>query len=283
MAEPLDAGVVGRHYDERTPIADELRDGQLHMWYFYDRADDATLVEAVHRITTKVTDTLGLRPGEQVLDAGCGPGETAVHLARTRQVRVTGVTVSDVEIATAQARARAAGVEDLATFQYGDYTQLPFADATFDAVLALESLQNAVELPVVLAEFYRVLKPGGRLSFSDFSLENEHPAERIATFRSTLKLPNLPRHAEWLELTHAAGFTVEEHTQCGPRVFGMKAKYLEAAMARRDDVAGKFGDAAVSEHSRLHRGFFAPRTDQVGYVIVAARKPEKRRVRKPRR
>lgn len=273
MAQPADPDAVGRHYDERTPINDELRDGQLHMWYFYDRDDDASLVEAVHRITTKVTDVLGLRPGEHVLDAGCGPGETAVHLARACGARVTGVTVSDVEIASATARAEQAGVGSHVTFQYGDYARLPFPDATFDAVLALESLQNAVRLPVVLAELHRVLKPGGRLTFSDFSLEREQPADRIATFMSTLKLSNLPRHDEWLELTRAAGFVVEEHTQCGPRVFGMKAKYLRVAMTRRDAVAGKFGDEAVSEHSRLHRGFFAPRKDQIGYVIVSARKP----------
>lgn len=52
---------IGEHYDKRSPIGDELRNGQLHMWYWYDREDDASLTEAVHRMTRKVTDTLGLR------------------------------------------------------------------------------------------------------------------------------------------------------------------------------------------------------------------------------
>ena len=75
------ADEIGKHYDERSPIGDELRNGQIHMWYWYDRSDDAPLTEAVHRMSRKVTDTLGLRAGERVLDAGCGPGETAVYLA----------------------------------------------------------------------------------------------------------------------------------------------------------------------------------------------------------
>lgn len=265
---------IGKHYDERAPIADELRGGQLHMWYWYDRDDDASLPEAVHRITRKVTDTLGLRRGEHLLDAGCGSGETSLFLARRHGVRVTGVTVSDYELDRARHRAESAGLAGATRFQYGDYTQLPFADGSFDAVLALESLQNAPDLPRVLGELYRVLRPGGRIAFSDFSLENagSEPA-RVERFMTTLKLPVLPTLEQWLGHTRAAGFEVEEYTQCGPRVFGMKGKYLQAAMDLREEVADKFGEADIAEFSRVHRGFFAPRRDQIGYVIVCARKP----------
>ncbi|MFI5621390.1 SAM-dependent methyltransferase [Streptomyces sp. NPDC051567] len=264
---------IGRHYDERTPIGEEFRGGQLHMWYWYDRDDEASLPQAVHRTTRKVTGTLGLRPGEHVLDAGCGPGETAVYLAKEYGVGVTGVTVSGFELDTARLRAGAASVGDRVGFRYGDYMDLPFADATFDAVLALESLQNAPDLPQVLGELYRVLRPGGRISFSDFSLESDAEPERVKQFMTTLKLPVLPTLPEWLAHTRDAGFEIEEYTQCGPRVFGMKSKYLATAMGRRDEIAEKFGESELTEFSRLHRGFFAPRKDQIGYVIVSARKP----------
>ncbi|MER7763284.1 methyltransferase domain-containing protein [Streptomyces sp. NPDC097619] len=270
-ASPAD---IGAHYDARAPIADELRGGQLHMWYWYDLDDEAPLPEAVHRITRKVTDLLGLRPGERLLDAGCGSGETSLFLARRHGVRVTGVTVSDYELTSARRRARTSGLEQQAEFRYGDYMALPFPDGSFDAVLALESLQNAPRLPQVMRELFRVLRPGGRIVFSDFSLENlGTEPERVETFMNTLKLPQLPTLPEWLEHTRAAGFEVEEYTQCGPRVFGMKGKYLKAAMERREEVAGKFGEEDVTEFSRLHRGFFAPRKDQIGYAIVCGRKP----------
>lgn len=274
MGEPLfDPAVIGKHYDERSPIGDELRNGQIHMWYWYDRSDDAPLPEAVHRISRKVTDTLGLRAGERVLDAGCGPGETAVYLATEYDVDVTGITVSDYEIEQGNRRAAAAGMAHRARFAYGDFMALSFPDDSFDAVLALESLQNAPDLSQVLGEFHRVLRPGGRLSFSDFSLESAADDKRVATFMRTLKLGALPTLPEWLDLVRGAGFAVEEHTQCGPRVFGMKSKYLEEAMRRRDEITGKFGESAVGEFSRLHQGFFAPKKDQIGYVIMSARKP----------
>ncbi|GAA4422407.1 SAM-dependent methyltransferase [Actinokineospora soli] len=264
---------IGRHYDERSPIEDEIRDGQIHMWYWYDRDDDAPLSEALHRITRKVTDTLGLRAGERVLDAGCGTGETAAYLARTHGVSVTGVTISAFEAGKAAERAAAAGVAERTAFDLGDFHALPYADGSFDAVLALESLQNANDLPQVLGEFFRVLRPGGRLTFSDLCLGAPGDPARLAKFVEALKLPALPPLSGWLDLVRGAGFAVEEYTECGPRVFGMKAKFLAAAMARRDEVAAKVGEAALSEFSRKNMGFFAPRKDQVGYAIVSARKP----------
>src|SRR6266540_5167238 len=122
--EALDAAAIGKHYDERSPIGDEFRDGQLHMWYWYDREDNATLPEAVHRTTVKVTDTLGLRPGAKVLDAGCGPGSTALYLAERFGVEVTGITVSNYEIDKANQRAKDGGLTERVRFEYGDFTAL---------------------------------------------------------------------------------------------------------------------------------------------------------------
>jgi ubiquinone/menaquinone biosynthesis C-methylase UbiE len=115
----------------------------------------------VARISRKVTDTLGLRAGEHVLDAGCGPRrDSGVPGAGVRRA-VTGVTVSAFEVAKANKRAEAGGAGELAHFEYGGFTAPSCPDASFDTVLALESPQNAPDLDQVLGELFRMLRPGG--------------------------------------------------------------------------------------------------------------------------
>ncbi|KYH33232.1 class I SAM-dependent methyltransferase [Neomoorella mulderi] len=100
------------------------------------------------------------RAGEHILDVGCGTGNFSLELARLG-VKVTGIDISEPMLATARCKAAAAGLE--IEFLHADAMNLPFADNTFDKIVSVTALEFAPDLQAVLAESYRVLKPGGRM------------------------------------------------------------------------------------------------------------------------
>jgi cyclopropane fatty-acyl-phospholipid synthase-like methyltransferase len=268
--DPVD---VGKRYDESSQVSETFNDGQAHLAYWYGEQDDTPMAEAARRLTSKVAGSLGLRPGEHLLDAGCGPGAPAVQIAEETGARVTGITVSNFEVGAGQQRARAHGLTDRVRFEYGDYTSLSFPDGSFDAVLAVETLQCAPDLDRVLGELLRVLRPGGRIAVADYTREPPlgpaEAAEFVAGF-GILRLPTLP---EWVAALSRAGFTVEEYTQCGHRVFGMGAKYVESAESARDKLVAEFGEAGLAGLKDGMQQFFVLGPERIGYGIVVARKP----------
>ncbi len=106
---------------------------------------------------------LALVRGESVLDAGCGTGLLLEQeaLAVGTQGRVEGVDYSDDMLA--QARLRCADMPQVG-FHQGSVETLPFDDASFDALSCTQCLLYVDDLDRALAEFYRVLKPGGRIA-----------------------------------------------------------------------------------------------------------------------
>jgi SAM-dependent methyltransferase len=108
----------------------------------------------------RIWDALRLRPGARLLDAGCGSGQFAISFA-SRGARVTGVDFSPAMIARARDNAAAHGAT--VEWRIGDVTRLSEPLAVYDAVQARVLLQFVPDVPAVLREFRRVLKPGGRL------------------------------------------------------------------------------------------------------------------------
>ncbi|MEV5769289.1 methyltransferase domain-containing protein [Micromonospora sp. NPDC052213] len=263
---------IGRMYDETAALSQIFIDGQEHLPYWYDDHDDTPVVEAARRITRKVGAAIGLRPGEHVLDAGCGVGAPAVQLAEEHGVRVTGITVSSVQAAEARRRAERSAAATRIAFAHGDYNHLDYPDDTFDAVIAVESLMHADDLAAPLAEFRRVLRPGGRLAIADCTREAPAGSERAARFTAAFQVGQLLSVPEWISRLRTSGFDVEEYTQCGPRVYGMGLRYLDRANELHDELASRFGEEMVGELKRSYRDYFAYGAD-IGYAIIAARRP----------
>jgi SAM-dependent methyltransferase len=133
-----------------------------------------------------------LRPGQRVLDVGCGPGTISVDLARRvgPDGDVLGLDVAAEVVAQAEEHRLEAGVAN-ARFAVGDVYALDAEDGTFDVVHAHQVLQHLTDPVAALRELHRVLRPGGLLAVrdSDYAAFTWAPAD-----------PALDR---WLELYHA--------------------------------------------------------------------------------
>lgn len=103
-----------------------------------------------------VLDAARVTPGTRLLDAGCGAGLLAL-LASLRGARVTGLDASVALLAIARERLPEADMRE------GDLEALPFADASFDAVTAVNSLFYAEDMSAAMRELVRVVRSGGRV------------------------------------------------------------------------------------------------------------------------
>lgn len=109
-------------------------------------------------------EMFGPRPAERVRDVGSGPGLLATAMAERvgPSGRVCGVDISEPLLAVARSRcAHQPWVE----FRDGDAARLPFPDQAFDAVVSTQVLEYVRDADAALAEFHRVVRPGGRVGF----------------------------------------------------------------------------------------------------------------------
>lgn len=114
-------------------------------------------------------DRLGLRPGDRLLDLGCGFGRHAFEaLRRGARVVACDMALPELEqvIATATAMKEAGEIAPTlsCTSVNGDGTRLPFADESFDRIIASEVMEHVPDDGAALSEFIRVLRPGGTIA-----------------------------------------------------------------------------------------------------------------------
>jgi len=116
----------------------------------------------------EIPDLLALTPASHVLELGCGSGGYALHLAERIGCRIVGLDINESGIRNATELAAIKSLSERAAFRQCDISQnLPFEDASFDAVFSNDVLCHLSGRLTVLREMHRVLKPRGRMLFSD--------------------------------------------------------------------------------------------------------------------
>jgi cyclopropane-fatty-acyl-phospholipid synthase len=130
---------VAHHYDLGNAFYELFLDREMHYScaYFHDASED--LESAQRRKCRLIAAKLDLKPGMKVLDIGSGWGGLARYLAKVAAVDVTGVTLSTEQHALANARTRAAGLEDRVRFELKDYRRLT---QTFDRIVSVGMFEH---------------------------------------------------------------------------------------------------------------------------------------------
>lgn len=176
-------------------------------------------------------NALELIDGNRLLDVACGTGDQGFSALKAADIHVTGLDFSANMLELAQKKIDARQLGDKFDVIQGDAEKLPFEDNQFDALSISYGIRNVGTISAALAEFYRVLKPGGRLSILEFAVPEgwffgrlyrfyfDHILPKLAGLMSSKSaysyLPESVRHfpdrADFKALLVSEGFSKESH------------------------------------------------------------------------
>lgn len=176
---------VVRYYQrwESRLVFDWLLWGAKHFGYYPNARADISERQAQGLMQDLVAQNLGLQPGQAILDAGCGQGVVSTYLAKKYRCHIDGVTIVPFEIPRAQRLAQKTGVTDRVKYHLMDYSQTNFPNDSFDGIYTMETLSHSPDVRKTLNEFWRILKPGGKIALFEYTTAEDDrftPRERSA-------------------------------------------------------------------------------------------------------
>lgn len=211
-------------------------------WYYYQRLYPASHASAAHsRLCERVYGEdlcqegqadmaalgdllarLDLKPGDRVLDLGCGSGVTAEYIAERTGAEVTGLDYAVSAIA--EAKRRTAGKGSRLTFLQADLNAFELPARAFDAAISIDGLASLADLAGTLSQVVRAIRPGGQMGlFMSEELEAGDPLESLEADKTSLA-----RALAKLGLSYETFDYTAENAAFWHRIH-------EVAMALRDD------------------------------------------------
>jgi len=217
---------------------------------------------------------LDLQRHSYVLELGCGSGGYGLHLAEKVGCRLLGLDINAAGVRNANQLALTRGLAAGAHFEQCDVArQLPFDDATFDAVFSNDVLCHLPGRPEVLREIFRVMKPGGRMLFSDALVVGGMVSnEEIAT-RSSIGFYVYTPPGENERLIMQAGFGQLHVTDTTDSAARIAQRWHQAREKRKEELVAAEGDRNFEGLQRFLSCVHVLTTDRrlLRYLYVASR------------
>jgi ubiquinone/menaquinone biosynthesis C-methylase UbiE len=252
---------------------------------------DTTYLDTVQKLLNdykKLTyEQMRIKPGQIVLDVGCGPGTDTIQLARqvSPSGQIIGVDYDTMMIAEAEQRAEKAGVSDWVIHKCADAVELPFESDYFDACRAERLFEHLLDPAKALSEMVRVTKSGGWIVLLDsdwgtFSIDaNEIETERrLVRFFSEQIVNNGYSGRQLYRLFKQQGIADISTQMCGVTFTDYPFTRKLVLMDKSESEALAQGVIKIQELEQLHvfweqananGDFFA----SVSMILVSGRKP----------
>ena len=226
------------------------------------------------RLTERLGTLLRLSPESRVLDVASGTGASAFFLAEHFGCEVVGIDYGSQNVAQANEFATTKGLASRVRFELGDAEALPFADASFDAVVcecAFCTFPNKTQAAI---EFARVLRPDGRVGLSDLTRGESLPKELDSLFGWIVCIADaqpVKRYVEYLRSAELEVGTPEQHDAAlveTVQQIGMKLLSAEVLAGLKKLVLPGVDLATARQMAK--RVLAAIQQRQLGYGILTA-------------
>lgn len=246
--------------------------------YFLDPYDDLDTAQA--RKLDYICRKLRLRPGQRLLDLGCGWGGLVMFAARHYGVDATGITLSVPQAEWANRRIAESGLADHARVEVRDYRELESAAGErHDALVSVGMFEHvgAEKLPTYFAQAWRLLKPGGAFLNHGIACRADAPDSPITGFAGTYVFPDgelTPLHAT-LEAAESAAFEVRDVESLREH-YALTLRHWVRRLEANHDEALRHVDEATYRVWRLYMSGSAQRftTGQVTIYQTLLVKPD---------
>ena len=211
-------------------------------------------------LTSRLARALEVGPGDLVLDVACGPGTSALQLARETGCQVVGVDLAPPPNPADDPRVR---------FLRGDAEALPLAGASVDGALCECALCTFPDQPAAARELARVLRPGARLALSDLTARAHEFPDSLTSLEAWVAcLAGARPLDETAALLEQAGFGVEQteaHDHALAALLDRVEARLQAASMLGVDGVGRGRELLGAARAALESGL-------LGYGVLIARR-----------
>src|SRR5262249_52245947 len=195
---------------------------------------------------------LDLGSTARLLDVGCGSGGPTLRVAQLTDCEVVGVELSDEAVAEGTRRAQEGGLARRATFLQADASEaLAFEDNSFDAILCIDAIHHLRDRPCVLGEWTRVLRPSGRLLYTDPIVVTGILDSEEFALRTSIGYLQLVPPEENERLLADAGLTVVDVEDTTGHLAQIAGRRRDARAERAQALRQIEGDAAFEGRQRF--------------------------------
>ncbi len=211
-SQARDRAAIGFHYDQPVAFYRTFLDPALVYSCAYFERESTTLAQAQIAKIDYSLRKLRVKPGERLLDIGCGWGALVVRAAQQFGAYVLGVTLSERQVEEARRRIRENGLEERASVERWDYRELPAT--TFDKIVSIGMFEHVgrEKLPEYFQSAFRLLKNGGLFLNHGIANERRNGPGKTSGFMERFIFPDgeLVSVSDALQIAEDAGFEVRD-------------------------------------------------------------------------